>query len=583
MRRRADDDGVDLLLVDTGDRVEGNGLYDASTPKGEYTYDIFHQQNIDIICSGNHELYQADTADREHRITVPNFAGRYIASNLDYIEPATGEQVPMAKDRYRAFQTPNQKINIVAFGFLFNFTGNAHNSRVQPVQQTVQEDWFQYAITEEPVDLFVVIGHVGARMGELRAIYEAIRAKNPATPIAIFAGHAHVRDAVQFDDNALALASGRYFETIGWMSVDGLAIKETKEAKEVKEARTAVAPTVSFSRRYIDTNLLGLYYHSGTNATTFSTEQGANLTDFIAAGRSSLGLETVFGCAPQNYWLQRRSVEDPDSLFSLLKKRILPEAIVSKDRADKPRVVIMNTGSMRFDVYRGAFTRDSTYIVSPFISLVNYIPDVPYALARQVNYFLNNNGPILSSLAAEVAAKGMDDYTRGVDWREMGVPEQYAMKEEGEHSAGAKGRTKGGSGASPQKPLFGRGSTHGSGSGSDAETGRPPLVAGYTTHDDLGDDGDDAVHEPLPYFSLPNCIEADVGFPAEEEPETVDLIFFDFIQRFVLMALAVAGGSDPDAKHYSESDIQTYLEGKFTDYLLDWIETNWKDECQKQV
>ncbi|EPE05264.1 calcineurin-like phosphoesterase [Ophiostoma piceae UAMH 11346] len=582
MRRRADDDGVDLLLVDTGDRVEGNGLYDASTPKGEYTYDIFRQQDIDIICPGNHELYQADTADREHHITVPNFAGHYIASNLDYIEPETGKQVPMAKDRYRAFQTPNQKINIVAFGFIFNFTGNADNSYVQPVQQTVQEGWFQYAITKEPVDLFVVIGHVGARMGELRVIYEAIRAKNPDAPIALFAGHAHVRDAVQFDDNALALASGRYFETIGWMSVDGLETKEAKkakEAKEVTEVKTAAAPTVSFSRRYIDTNLLGLYYHSGTNATTFPTEKGLNLTEFIAAGRSNLGLETVFGCAPQNYWLQRRSIEDPDSLFSLLKKTILPAAIVNKDRADKPRVIVMNTGSMRFDVYRGAFTRDSTYIVSPFISLINYIPDVPYKLARQVNYLLNNNGPILSSLAAEVAAKGMDDYTRGVDWREMGVPEQYAMKEEEENSAGAKGSIKGDSGAS-QKPLFSRRSAPGS--DSDAETGRPPLVAGYTTRDDLGDDGDDAIHEPLPHFSLPNCIEADVGFP-EEEPETVDLIFFDFIQRFVLMALAFAGGNDPGAKHYSESDIQTYLEGKFTDYLLDWIKTNWKDECQKQA
>ena len=29
LRQRADDDGSDLLVVDTGDRVEGNGLYDA--------------------------------------------------------------------------------------------------------------------------------------------------------------------------------------------------------------------------------------------------------------------------------------------------------------------------------------------------------------------------------------------------------------------------------------------------------------------------------------------------------------------------------------------------------------------------
>ncbi|KAH0182742.1 hypothetical protein KCU86_g12777, partial [Aureobasidium melanogenum] len=57
LRQKADNDGSDLLLVDTGDRVEGNGLYDASNPKGQYTFDIFKHQNIDIITSGNHELY----------------------------------------------------------------------------------------------------------------------------------------------------------------------------------------------------------------------------------------------------------------------------------------------------------------------------------------------------------------------------------------------------------------------------------------------------------------------------------------------------------------------------------------------
>jgi 2',3'-cyclic-nucleotide 2'-phosphodiesterase (5'-nucleotidase family) len=40
---------VDLLLIDTGDRIEGNGLYDASEPKGEYTLEIFKEQEIDDL------------------------------------------------------------------------------------------------------------------------------------------------------------------------------------------------------------------------------------------------------------------------------------------------------------------------------------------------------------------------------------------------------------------------------------------------------------------------------------------------------------------------------------------------------
>ncbi|CAK7567363.1 MAG: hypothetical protein SEPTF4163_005326 [Sporothrix epigloea] len=581
MRRRADEAGVDLLLIDTGDRVEGNGLYDASTPKGQYTYDIFGQQNIDIICSGNHELYQADTADREHHLTVPNFAGHYLASNLDYIDSATGKQVPMSEKRYRSFQTKHQKLNIVAFGFLFNFTGNAANSVVQPVQQTVQEPWFRHAISKEPADLFVVIGHVGARMGELQAIYQAIRAVNPETPIAIFAGHAHVRDAVHFDDKAVAIASGRYFETIGWMSVSGVGHTEVG---------TTQAPSpIRFARRYIDNNLLGLYYHSGTNATTFPTDHGLNVTTAIATARSDLSLEVSYGCAPQNYWLQRRPYTDPSSVFSLLRKHILPEAIVRADRASVPRIIIINTGAMRFDIFRGTFTRDTTFIVSPFISLVRYIPNVPYALARQVLTVLNNQGPILSAMAKEKTAASTDFRAEAMDWREMCVPEQYSMRKEDSRVS----KHLGSDDASYQKPLFVRQAVV-EGGVDNGDTTRPPLVAGYTTWDDFGQDGDDAIHEPLPHYRLPNCIQADVNFSAANEadakvtgePETVDLIFFDFIQRFVLAALAYieqnGSATAPDGvpyKHYTDADVETYIEGKFTDHFAEWVKHNWKNDC----
>ena len=55
LRQKVEDEDKDLLLIDTGDRVEGNGLYDASHPKGNFSRDIFAQQDIDVICAGNHE------------------------------------------------------------------------------------------------------------------------------------------------------------------------------------------------------------------------------------------------------------------------------------------------------------------------------------------------------------------------------------------------------------------------------------------------------------------------------------------------------------------------------------------------
>ncbi len=398
----ADDEGVDLLLVDTGDRVEGNGLYDSSSPKGNYTYDIFRQQHIDIICTGNHELYQADTADREHRYTVPKFKDSYIASNLDYIDHRTGERVPMAP-RYRKFQTKNQKLNVVAFGFLFDFKDNANNTVVQPVEKTIEEAWFQEAIREK-ADLFVVIGHVAIHMDEFKIIFQAIRKQNWFTPIAFFGGHAHVRDATSYDDKAFALASGRYFETIGWMSIDGVD----------KKTDGVSTSAVSFSRRYIDNNVLGLHYHSGLNKTTFPTDKGRNVSRMITQARKALDLDMVYGCAPQDYWMSRTPYDSDDSIFKWLQNEVLPNVTVSEKRKGVPSLAVLNTGTIRFDIFKGAFTRDSTFIVSPFLSGLRYVPDVPYSVAKKVLPLLNSGGQIFEG--------------SGLDMRSLAIPEQWSGK-----------------------------------------------------------------------------------------------------------------------------------------------------------
>jgi 2',3'-cyclic-nucleotide 2'-phosphodiesterase (5'-nucleotidase family) len=276
LRKRADDDGSDLLLIDTGDRVEGNGLYDASTPKGLFQYDIYAQQTVDLICTGNHELYQPYSALREHNTTVPNFRDNYVASNLDYVDPHSGDRKPMAQ-RYRRFTTKNQGLDILAFGFLFDFTGNANNTVVQPVEEVLKEDWFKNVIQETP-DVIIVIGHIGLRMDEFQTIFTAIRKENWHTPILFFGGHAHVRDALQYDSQSMAMASGRYMETIGFMSVDGI---KGKKGKATADDDVSAQASLKFSRKYLDNNLFGMYYHTGLNETTFPTEHGTAVTDSL--------------------------------------------------------------------------------------------------------------------------------------------------------------------------------------------------------------------------------------------------------------------------------------------------------------
>jgi hypothetical protein len=541
MRKRADNEGVDLLLVDTGDRVEGNGLYDSSTPKGLFTYDIFREQHIDLLSTGNHELYQADTADREHKYTVPNFKDNYIASNLDYINTKTGEREPMAP-RYRKLRTKNQGIEIVAFGFLFDFTLNANNTVVQPVGDTIKEEWFMNAIREK-ADLFVVIGHVGLRMPEFKKIYTAIRKQNWYTPIVFFGGHAHVRDAVKYDSSSIAMASGRYFETIGWMSMDGV---------KAKAGALFPARSVSFFRKYIDNNLFGLYHHSGLNETTFPTTIGKRVSSMITRARKVLDLDYTFGCAPRDLWTNRAPYPSEDSVFTWIETEALPDIVVNKERKDIPRLAIVNTGGVRFDIFKGPFTRDSTYIVSPFVSGLKYIPDIPYAVAKRVIGLLNSAGPIF-------AAEGLN--TSLINLPEQMIPQRQSEIGRGGDIPQSKPRLELRNAVEEQWPL-GR------------DNAASELIGGYTTKDDLGDDGDDTIHSPLEFYSVPNCIQAQIGWPGDGEPETVDLVFIDFIQPFIIIALKFSGGD------YTERDVKRYIEGSFTYHMAEWIKKNWAANCE---
>ncbi len=96
-------------------------------------------------------------------------------------------------------------LRIMAFGVLFDFTGNTNVSKVIKAATMVQQDWFKDAInTPEPVDLFLLLGHNVARpsTGGSTAglVYDAIRKVHPNTPIQIFGGHSHIRDFAVLDE-----------------------------------------------------------------------------------------------------------------------------------------------------------------------------------------------------------------------------------------------------------------------------------------------------------------------------------------------------------------------------------------------
>ena len=90
----------------------------------------------------------------------------------------------------------------MAFGVLFDFTGNSNVSKVIKAADLVKEPWFLSAINyDKPIDLFVVIGHnpvrTTAKTSTFGILYDTIRSSRPHVPIQTFGGHTHVRYYIQ--------------------------------------------------------------------------------------------------------------------------------------------------------------------------------------------------------------------------------------------------------------------------------------------------------------------------------------------------------------------------------------------------
>jgi 2',3'-cyclic-nucleotide 2'-phosphodiesterase (5'-nucleotidase family) len=553
LREKLEADGKDLLVIDTGDRIEGNGLFDASHPRGAFTYDIFSQQPMDLICSGNHELYKKSSARGEQSHLVPAYAENYLASNLDIVDEETGGFVPLAA-KWRKITTKKQGIRIMSFGFLYDFTRNANNTRIQPVEDAIKETWFQDAIRDNEIDLFVVIGHSAVRSAEFDAIHKEIRSVRWSVPIQFFGGHYHIRDYKKYDSNAYGLASGRFMETVGFQSIDGI-----KSGGAVEPQKSS-----SFFRRYIDNNLFSFHHHTSLNSTTFPTKKGRKVSKMITDARRSLQLDHVYGCAPQDLWMSRAPYPNESSIYTWLEKEVLPEAVNDTSRADQPRIILLNTGAIRFDIFKGPFSKDSTYIISPFTSAFRYIADVPYGKAKQLIKILNSAGQIFTQAT-----------NHELDLRDLAPDEQRGRESSvvaddvpAEHNTRPYELERG-----LQYPLL-------------TDT-KSELHPGYTTRDDAGTDGDDTEHSSISFYRVPNVIQSLVvpsqsqsgsSLPSDgydlRDDDVVDVVFNEFIQPYLLLALRFTG------QIYEDDDTKGYMEGRsFTELLAGWIEHNWTKDC----
>ena len=98
---------------------------------------------------------------------------------------------------------------------------------------------------------------------------------------------------------------------------------------------------------------------------------------------SRFDLSYQYEVASRDFTITRAPYTSENSLLSLLINRAAPTALsINNPRANNPRLVITNSGSLRLDIYSGPFTEDDQLTTSPFTTMFVYIPGIPVGVAN---------------------------------------------------------------------------------------------------------------------------------------------------------------------------------------------------------
>ncbi|UZJ56308.1 hypothetical protein CBS101457_005628 [Exobasidium rhododendri] len=514
MRRQARKRGVDLLIVDSGDLHDGAGLsdgYPASEGPDAHVSNQFHSMvKYDVLSVGNHELYVYENALDTFKNFVPEQHGRYLASNVNITHTTTdGKNVtePMG-ERYAKFTTENGR-NVTSFGVLYNFQGQDKGLTVQPPAEMIKEEWFIEAIQEKP-DFFLLVGHMPVRNDDWPVVVNAIRAVHPTVPLVIAGGHTHIRDCYIYDDNAFGIESGRYLETIGW-----LAFNSTDD--------NIANSSTPFSRSYIDANRRNYAFHAGLSGPgKLATGRGKSITRRMDKVAKAWNLTTPFGTSPEDYYLSRVPASSNSSLLHLLTQSILPTVISTSNpsRSSIPNIVLANSGSQRFDVYKGPFTKNDQYIVSPFKDSFLFLQDVPYQYASEILDGLNGTP---TSMRKRQLLREDDDLVQSI------------------YTASAR--------ESAGQVVYDTASA-----ANIASTANATL--GYVTKDSCPGLGDDTEHLVIPYYDQPEYVVSPLtnNVTSVGPNDLIDVVFLDFTLSDVVRVLNAA----QNQRTYQVSDATPY-------------------------
>ncbi|KAI9276032.1 Metallo-dependent phosphatase-like protein [Sporodiniella umbellata] len=377
MKEKAKKLRKDLFVVDTGDTHDGDGLSDVTNPKGKETLPLIANIPYDLLTIGNHELYVANITTDTVKNFVPHWKDRYLAANV-YLKDVNSNKTVQLGNKYTYFQG-KFGTRVLAYGFLFNFKGNANNSVVNLVADEIAKPWFNESLKAHTPDVVTLIGHIGIRFEEFKTIIKAVRAYYPTIPIAVLGGHTHIRDFVVYDNRAAGIESGRFLETIGFFSLEGIH---------------KPSGNITFNRRYLDQNRATYIYHSVDNKEKkFDTSRGKRMSKKIYKLREQLQISQTLGCSPANYTLDFAPATSNTSIYHLTTNQVLP-AILGDKSSKNPALYLYNTGGLRYDIFQGPFTVSNTYQVAPFDNRFYRIHNVPVSVGQKILPTMNRQGEL---------------------------------------------------------------------------------------------------------------------------------------------------------------------------------------------
>ncbi|GLA27270.1 hypothetical protein M752DRAFT_311588 [Aspergillus phoenicis ATCC 13157] len=560
MRNQADQHNVDLLVVDTGDIVTGNGLSDASDPEGQLSNPIFRYLDYDLLTIGNNDLYNPNVTDRIQWDIADYYTERYLTTNV--LVERDDKNISIG-EKYR-YITTKHGLRIMAFGFTLQDFKAPATVHIQGYEDIVEEEWFKDAMNQT-VDLYLLIGHADIGQScKIKTQYQGdqnplicmkdwFRQNKPDIPLQILGGHSHVRNFTCYDSGSSGLESGRYSDTVGWLALSDVAPSDTwngsKTMTDVPMPTRTCTPhkstsspstekTVRLDRRYLDFNRQTFAYHAlgatGPDVPDgFDTPTGQYVTKDIEGTREEWNLTTELGCAPQSYYISSSPYNCPDNIYTLVRAAL--NATVNPNNS--PRLIVFNTYGIRYDLYQGPFTVGDAFTVSSYADAFLYLADVPYKDAKTLECKLN-------------VGKDSD-----CDYEE---PKEDCSINSLRFS------TSPSADLSQQNVL------------TDHPRNLDNINPGHVTKDDFGDCsasnvdcGDDTLHIKRredykhPYYLQ---VKSDID---ENETETVDVVFTGDIQKYILPIL-----------NRSDTDVKYYMDPSFTtrDFLQVYAKTVWSEQ-----